>query len=159
MKGFCRSHYVTALKVRQKITKTLLPVILKSSSWCTMEQIRCDAVTEVGSITILREAVWKRLSFRSRSVHALMSLHFHCNGFTFPPEACKSFMRWEGFTPWYGDWGIERPSRSRERAKPRLGPASAHCISVLTSLDPTGKLRGKLLIFRLGWPKHTLSVV
>lgn len=54
-KDFGRSHYITALKGRQKIIKTLLPVVLKSSSQCTMEQSKCDAVTEVGSITVLRE--------------------------------------------------------------------------------------------------------
>lgn len=44
--------------MRQKIIKTPLPVILKPSFQSTVEQIQCAAVTEVGSITVLREKLF-----------------------------------------------------------------------------------------------------
>lgn len=57
-KDFGRSQCITALKIRQKSIKMLLPVLLKSLSQCTVEQIQWDAITEVVSITVLREALW-----------------------------------------------------------------------------------------------------
>ena len=59
-KDFGKSHYITGLKVRLKIIKTLFPVMLKSSSQGTVEQIQCDAITEVSSITVLREKLFGR---------------------------------------------------------------------------------------------------
>lgn len=59
-KDFGRSQCITALKIRQKIIKMLLPVSLKSLSQCTVEQIQWDAITEVASITVMREELFGR---------------------------------------------------------------------------------------------------
>lgn len=59
-KGFGRSQCITALKIRQKIIKTMFPVLLKSLSHCTVEQTQWDAITEVSSITVLREKLFGR---------------------------------------------------------------------------------------------------
>lgn len=57
-KGFCRTHSIT---LRQKIIKTLLPVMLKPSSQCIVEQVQYDAITEAGSITVLGEKLFGRI--------------------------------------------------------------------------------------------------
>lgn len=125
--------------MRQKLIKTLLPAILRSSSQCPVEQIPRDAATGVGSIPVLslEEAV-------------LQETQRPCSdGSAFPPEAPESFTRWQGLTSRHGGQGTERPSRSDGTARPPLGTTSAPSISVLTSLALTEKSRAKPLAFPL----------